>query len=93
MYDPPGELMKLGTPGVVPTEEALPLYWYCTPGPLRASMWGESALRLGWFCTCWGTVVVVAGGRPLVGGTAGAGVGGLDVVVTPAVAVLGRVVE
>jgi len=30
-------------------------------------MWGDKALRFGWFTTCWGSVVVVMGAPGVVG--------------------------
>jgi len=60
-YGPPGEVRKLGTPGADFCDEAPELYWYWTPLPLSASMWGLRAFRFGWLTTCCGAVVVVTG--------------------------------
>ena len=60
-YGPPGEVRKLGTPGADFCDEGPELYWYWTPLPLSASMWGLRAFRFGWLTTCCGVVVVVTG--------------------------------
>ncbi len=40
------------------------LNWYEVPGPLKATMWGVSALRLGWLATC-GVAEPLGSGWPL----------------------------
>jgi hypothetical protein len=49
---------------VDPEAVAPELNWYDVPGPLKATMWGVSALRLGWLATC-GVAEPLGSGWPL----------------------------